>query len=186
MAGGSAEFVIANEEARAVTVILAEASVLVLTAFVSLVCLAPMSPVMTGPPVLVAVMTTAVLLVTSGAVKSPVLEIVPVLADQRTAVFEVPVTRAVNCICSRDATVALSGVSESATAELAEGEAEGALCEAPPHAVVSRIKQSKSARLTKCGTRFLSPCSAFVAFECSTSHITVTSERSWGDHRSSP
>jgi hypothetical protein len=41
---------------------------------------------------LVAVTVTVVLLVTFGAVKSPVLEIVPALADQVTAVLAVPLT----------------------------------------------------------------------------------------------
>jgi hypothetical protein len=42
-------------------------------------------------------MTAEVLLVTWGAVNTPLLEIVPVLADQVTPVFEVPLKLAVNC-----------------------------------------------------------------------------------------
>jgi hypothetical protein len=48
---------------------------------------------------LVAVMTTEVLLVTLGAVKAPLLEMVPALADQVTAVLAVPLIWAVNCCC---------------------------------------------------------------------------------------
>jgi hypothetical protein len=58
-------------------------------------------------------MTTEVLLVTFGAVNTPVLEIVPALADQVTPVFAVPVTLAVNRCCACDATVVLTGEIES-------------------------------------------------------------------------
>jgi hypothetical protein len=46
---------------------------------------------------LVAVMVALVDEVTAGAVKTPLLEIVPAVALQETAVFEVLVTVAVNC-----------------------------------------------------------------------------------------
>ena len=62
---------------------------------------------------LVAVMTTGVLASTLGAVKTPLLEMVPALADQVTAVFGVPLMRAVNCSCCSEPIVALSGVSDS-------------------------------------------------------------------------
>jgi hypothetical protein len=62
-------------------------------------------------------MITDVLLVTLGAVKTPLLEIVPTLADQVTAVFAVPLMRAVNCCCPCDATVALPGEIESTVKE---------------------------------------------------------------------
>jgi hypothetical protein len=47
--------------------------------------------------VLVAVMVTGVVLLTCGAVKVPLFEMFPAVADQLTAVFEVPVILAVNC-----------------------------------------------------------------------------------------
>jgi hypothetical protein len=50
-----------------------------------------------GSAALVALTVTLVLLVTIGAVKKPVLEIVPELADQDTAVLLVPCTVAENC-----------------------------------------------------------------------------------------
>src|ERR1035437_1239071 len=68
---------------------------------------------------LLAVMVTEVVLVTSGAVKVPLLEIVPALADQVTAVSAVPLMRAVNCCCARDAKIVLTGEIES-TVPLAE------------------------------------------------------------------
>lgn len=67
---------------------------------------------------LVAVTTTTVFVVTFGAVKSPVLEIVPALTDQVTAVSDVPVDVAMNCKCCDDPTVALVGESERVLAGL--------------------------------------------------------------------
>ena len=66
---------------------------------------------------LVAVMVTEVVLVTLGAVKAPLLEIVPALADQVTAVSAVPLMRAVNCCCACDARVVLTGEIESTVPE---------------------------------------------------------------------
>ena len=63
-------------------------------------------------PLVVALMITGVELLTCGAVKNPLLEMVPALADQVTPVFDVPVTRAVNCNPSSDPMVALPGESE--------------------------------------------------------------------------
>ena len=68
---------------------------------------------------LVAVMVTEVVRVTLGAVKAPLLEIVPALADQVTAVSAVPLMRAENCCCACDARVVLTGEIES-TVPLAE------------------------------------------------------------------
>src|ERR1039457_850035 len=68
---------------------------------------------------LVAVKVTEVVLVTLGAVKAPLLEIVPALADQVTAVSAVPLMRAENCCCACDARVVLTGEIES-TVPLAE------------------------------------------------------------------
>ena len=45
----------------------------------------------------VAVTVTCVLLLTRGAVNLPLLEIVPAVADQFTAVLEAPVMLALNC-----------------------------------------------------------------------------------------
>jgi hypothetical protein len=61
---------------------------------------------------LIAVIVTGVLLVTLGAVKNPLFEMVPALADQVTAVSADPLMRAVNCICCSDGRVALPGESE--------------------------------------------------------------------------
>ena len=58
---------------------------------------------------LVALILTAVSLLTLGATKTPVEEIVPALADQTAAVFAVPLKRAVNCCCPRELTVAALG-----------------------------------------------------------------------------
>jgi hypothetical protein len=62
-------------------------------------------------------MITEVLLVTLGAINAPMLEIVPALADQVTAVSAVPLMLAVNCCCPSDATVALTGEIESTVPE---------------------------------------------------------------------
>jgi hypothetical protein len=48
-------------------------------------------------------------LLTAGAVNLPVLEMVPALADQTTAVSDVPLILAVNCCVPREATVELLG-----------------------------------------------------------------------------
>ena len=71
-----------------------------------------------GLAALVAVMVTEVLLVTLGAVKAPLLEIVPALADQVTDVFAVPLMLAVNCCCPFEAMVALLGEIEIVMPEL--------------------------------------------------------------------
>ena len=56
-----------------------------------------------------AVTVTLVSVFTSGAVKRPLLEIVPAVAVQTTAVSLVPVMLAVNCSFASEATVALLG-----------------------------------------------------------------------------
>jgi len=58
---------------------------------------------------LVAVIITAVLLETFGAVNSPLLEIMPALADQVTPVLEDPLILAVNRCCACDGTFAEAG-----------------------------------------------------------------------------
>ena len=63
---------------------------------------------------------TGVLLVTLGAVKNPLSEMVPALADQVTAVLADPLMRAVNCNCCCDTRVALPGESEIPVESLAE------------------------------------------------------------------
>ena len=65
-----------------------------------------------GLAALVAVIVTEVLLVTLLAVKSPLLEILPALADQVTAVFAVPLTLAVKFCCPFEGIVMLLGESE--------------------------------------------------------------------------
>jgi hypothetical protein len=51
--------------------------------------------------------------VTAGAVKTPLLVIVPADADQATLVFEVPETLAENCCVPPETTVALDGLIET-------------------------------------------------------------------------
>jgi hypothetical protein len=58
---------------------------------------------------LVAVMITEVFLVTFGAVKAPLLEMVPPLADQVTDVSGVPLILAVKCCCPFEGMVVLLG-----------------------------------------------------------------------------
>jgi hypothetical protein len=152
-AAGIAEVPIAKE-ALGVTVTVAEAREPVLATFVgSVVPTSIVCGMAIVKATLVAVMTTSVFVATLGAVKNPVLEIVPALADQFTAVFEVPLTLAANCSCSCDATVALLGVRVSAATELL---VEPALCGAAPHATVRPIRLSKGKRTRKVGTNFLS------------------------------
>lgn len=62
-----------------------------------------------GLAVLVAVIITAVLLETLGAVNSPLLEMVPALADQVTPVLEDPLMLAVNSFWACDVTLAVAG-----------------------------------------------------------------------------
>jgi hypothetical protein len=64
-----------------------------------------------GLATLVADTSTVCGLVTLGARKSPVPEIVPVLADHTTAVLLVFSTRAVNCRIPSEGTLGLTGVS---------------------------------------------------------------------------
>src|SRR5579864_1156956 len=73
-----------------------------------------------GLAALVAVIVTEVLLVIFVAVKTPLLVIVPALADQVTAVFAVPLTLAVKSCCPFAGMVALLGESEMVILELAE------------------------------------------------------------------
>jgi hypothetical protein len=67
---------------------------------------------------LVAVTTTEVLLVTLGAVNAPLLEMVPALADQVTAVLAVPLICAVNCCCPCEVRVMLLGEIEMVLLDL--------------------------------------------------------------------
>jgi hypothetical protein len=70
-----------------------------------------------GLAVIVAVMVTEVLLVTLGAVKAPLLDTVPALADQVTEVSAVPLMLAANCCWPCDARFALTGKIESRVPE---------------------------------------------------------------------
>jgi hypothetical protein len=94
---GSAEFAIAKA-AWGVTVTVAAACTL-------------------GFAVLVAVMVAEVLVVTLGATKTPLLEIVPTLADHITPVSAVPLIWAVNCSWACEVRVALLGEIESLGSE---------------------------------------------------------------------
>ena len=89
VASGIVEFAIAKA-ATGVTVIVAVACTL-------------------GDAALVTVIVPGVSLVTLGATKAPVLEIVPTLADQVTLVFALPVTWAVNCSLPCEVMVAVVG-----------------------------------------------------------------------------
>ena len=62
---------------------------------------------------LIAVTVTVVVVDTTGAVNKPVLEIVPALADQVTAWFEVLATVAVNCCVPPEALVTKVGETET-------------------------------------------------------------------------
>jgi len=107
----------------------------------------------------VAVITIVVSLDTLGAVKNPLLEIVPALADQVTAVFGLPLILAVNCSCCSDAIVALPGESESAVEaglRVEEEFAELELGEAEPHPLPRAIKKSKSDMMKRFKIGFLS------------------------------
>lgn len=96
-------------------------------------------------------MMTGVSLATLGAVKKPVVEIVPALADQVTAVLDVPLMRAVNCICSCDVTVALGGESDSKGDEFEEeGVVEVALCDAAPQPAIRPVRQNRNDRTRQC------------------------------------
>jgi len=64
---------------------------------------------------LIAVTVTFVLTVTVGAWYRPALEMVPTDADQVTAVFELPVTNALNCWVPADGTVAVAGETVTTT-----------------------------------------------------------------------
>lgn len=73
---------------------------------------------------LVARMVTVVAEVTLGAVKLPVLEMLPALADQVTPVLLVPWTLAENCCVAPDATLALVGETEMLTLDPVAGATE--------------------------------------------------------------
>jgi hypothetical protein len=71
---------------------------------------------------LVAVIVAVLVPVTHGAVNSPVVEIVPWVAFQVTAVFVVPVTVAVNWVNSRETRLAVGGVTVTVIAEVVPSE----------------------------------------------------------------
>jgi hypothetical protein len=80
-------------------------------AFTVMVALA----ILVASATLVAVTVTLVVLVTLGAVNIPVLETVPPVADQVTAVLVVPRTRIPNCWVCPDDRVVLVGLTEMLT-----------------------------------------------------------------------
>jgi hypothetical protein len=73
-----------------------------------------------GLTALVAVIVTEVWLVTLLGLKTPLLEILPALADQVTAVFAVPLTLAVKSCCPFEGMVVLLGESEMVMPGLGE------------------------------------------------------------------
>lgn len=82
------------------------------------------------------------LLLTCGAVNNPLLEILPALADQVTAVLDVPLTRAVNCNWASEPTVALSGVNERLMEGL--GELVAVFDEVVLHATAKTIRKNNN------------------------------------------
>src|ERR1700728_794040 len=98
---------------------------------------------------------------------------VPALVDQVTIVFVVPLTRAVNCRCFIDATVAVPGESESPVGATA-AEAPAPFCKAAPHPVISevrQIRQNKRKETIKFGIRLPSLRLRSATCTCRTSHI---------------
>jgi len=59
---------------------------------------------------LVALTVTVIVELTAGAVKSPLVEMLPLLADHFTSFWLLPLTHAVNCCEAHDASVAFVGV----------------------------------------------------------------------------
>jgi len=114
-------------------------------------------------------MVTVVLLVTLGAVKTPLLEIVPALDDQVTAVFGLPLTRAVNWTCAWDAADALSGETVSVAEEVAG--ADPGVCEENEPQPVKPVRQSNSDATTKFEVKPLLPRSRLATSNCLTSYI---------------
>jgi hypothetical protein len=118
---------------------------------------------------LVAVMVTEVLLETLGAVKTPVLEIVPALVDQVTAVSALPLSVAVNCCFACDARFALVG--EIVIDVPLEFTVMGWLFEELDepralHPTVRPVRLTKSKRMRRLGTRALSALRRFATAEC--------------------
>jgi hypothetical protein len=169
---GRTELVIAKEAPAGVTVTVAEAE-----------SKSTSEPPPTLEPFLsacwtefVAVMMTRVVLVTLGAVKNPLLEILPALADQVTGVLEVPRVR--NCTCSIAATDALPGEIESAVGE-ADAEVP-ALCKAALHAAVRPVRHNNRDKTTKFGIRVVSIRYCLATSKCLTLHIQVSSRTEFG------
>jgi hypothetical protein len=104
-------------------------------------------------------MVTELLLVTLGATKAPLLEIVPVLADQVTAVFGVPLNLAVNCCCPSEIRLAMLGEIEI-VAPVSPVDVRFdvllAPCDGVAHAVVKPARQNRSERTRKFGIKSLS------------------------------
>jgi hypothetical protein len=94
-----------------------------------------------GFAALAAVMVATVLLVTLGATKAPLLEIVPTLADQVTLVFAVPLIKAVNCSTPSEVIEVPVGEIESVTVGAL---AETTICtELDPECVCSDTQSTK-------------------------------------------
>jgi hypothetical protein len=86
-------------------------------------------------------MVATVLLVTLGATKAPLLEIVPTLADQVTLVFAVPLIKAVNCSTPSEVIEVPVGEIESVTVGAL---AETTICtELDPECVCSDTQSTK-------------------------------------------
>ena len=85
-----------------VTVPMVRAGLAGFTAIVALAFLLESAP-------LLAVSVTVVARLTEGAVNKPLVEMLPAVADQVTAVFAVPSTAALNCWVFPDNTFALAG-----------------------------------------------------------------------------
>lgn len=98
-----------------------------------------------GSAVLVATTTTACELDTAGALKSPLSEIVPMLADHRTPVSRVSSTKAVNCRLPPEGTLELPGDNAMRAAGFPLELAGAIDCMVLLQAVMPRTVASKSA-----------------------------------------
>src|SRR4029077_13277394 len=132
-------------------------------------------------PLVVALMITGVELLTFGAVKNPLLEMVPAVVDHVTPVFAVPVTRAVNCNPSSDPMVALPGESEIVFEDEELTELTGCDCE--PQAVVKTRRLSKIARTASLPIVFRSTRLLSATVKCRASNIEDNLRAELGDRR---
>jgi len=109
---------------------------------------------------LVAVTATFVVAWTGGAVNIPVVEMLPALADQTTAVFDEPFTVASNCRDSPDGIVTLEGEIEMLTEERARLSTAIFVDKSAKRPSASRANNWKSATPALCGVPVILPVPA--------------------------